>query len=200
MVRAVVLALVFAATAALAQDVPREALRYKRDLLRESRAQWGMDAPVATFAAQIHQESGWRPDAKSKFAAGLTQFTPDTASWISGVYKDQLGENAPFNPNWAIRALVIYDRHLWERVDGGTECDRMAFTLSAYNGGLGWVYRDQKMAKTAGANPRTYFGQVEKFNSGRGKEFFKENRGYPQRILKTIQPRYDSWGTGIPCP
>lgn len=32
--------------------------QYRRDLTRSARLVWGLDAPVATMAAQIHQESG----------------------------------------------------------------------------------------------------------------------------------------------
>ncbi|WZB64465.1 lytic transglycosylase domain-containing protein [Achromobacter xylosoxidans] len=45
-----------------------------------------MDAPVSTFAAQIHQESAWRPGAVSAVGAqGMAQFMPATSSWIAGL-------------------------------------------------------------------------------------------------------------------
>lgn len=47
-----------------AAQVPTAALRYRADLIRSSRSVWGMDAPVATFAGQIHQESQWRANAR----------------------------------------------------------------------------------------------------------------------------------------
>lgn len=39
--------------------IPRAALQYRGQLIREARAVWGMEAPVAIFAAQIHTESNW---------------------------------------------------------------------------------------------------------------------------------------------
>ena len=61
---------------------PQAAARYKLTLLREAHSQWGLDAPVAAFAAQVHQESGWRADAVSRVGArGLAQFMPATARW-----------------------------------------------------------------------------------------------------------------------
>jgi soluble lytic murein transglycosylase-like protein len=194
------LAFALLAPAAEAREyVPRDAFKYQRDLIRNARAVWGLDAPVATFAAQIHQESLWRPGAKSAYAIGLAQFTPDTADWISSLYKKELGDNQPWNPGWAIRALVRYDLHLYSRLSGVTPCDKMAFTLSAYNGGLGWVLRDKNKAKANGDNPFVYFGSVEKYNAGRAPAFFKENRGYPKRILYTLQPLYLSWGSNSYC-
>ncbi len=177
-------------------DVPREALRYQRDLTRNAHATWGLNAPVATFAAQIHQESQWRANAKSPVGAeGLAQFMPATATWITGAYK--LDANQPYNPAWAMRALVTYDKHLWDRITAATECDRMAMSLSAYNGGLGWVYRDQQLAEKTGLNRAQWFGQVEQVNAGRSAANWRENRGYPRNIIKRWQPMYASWGRGM---
>lgn len=182
---------------AQAQEIPREAARYQRQLMREAQAVWGLKAPVAVFGAQIHQESGWRADARSKFAGGLAQFTPDTADWIGGLYKD-LGKAEPFNPSWAMRAMVRYDRHLMDKFEAATPCDRWAFTLAAYNGGAGWVNRDRSMAVREGADPLRWWGHVEN-HSPRAEWAFKENRGYPRRILLDLQPRYLRWGEGVVC-
>jgi hypothetical protein len=179
-------------------DVPREAVQYQRDLIRNARFAWGIDAPVATFAAQIHQESRWRPAAVSPVgAAGLAQFMPATATWISGAYR--MGAAEPYNPAWALRALVTYDRHLWDRIKAADSCSRMAMTLSAYNGGLGWVYRDQQLAARSQIDRGRWFGHVELVNAGRSQAAIRENRGYPRNILMRWQPIYANWGGGITC-
>jgi soluble lytic murein transglycosylase-like protein len=178
-------------------QIPADASKYKRDLIRNSRLVWGLDAPVSTFAGQIHQESGWHPDAVSPVgASGLAQFMPSTATWISGTY-DTRGDNQPTNPAWAIRALVQYDKWLYDRVPPArSHCERMAFVLSSYNGGLGWLQRDVNLARTKGADPQSWFDYVEKFNGGRSDAAFRENRGYPRRILLELERRYvnDGWG------
>lgn len=182
---------------ARAAELPRDAVRYQRDLTRQARQVWGIDAPVATFAAQIHQESRWRSDAVSQAGAlGMAQFMPATARWISGAYP-QLIDNQPTNPVWAMRALVTYDRHLWQRVQAAGQCDRMAMVLSGYNGGLGWVWRDQKLAAARGGDPSRWFDQVERFNAGRSAAAFRENRDYPRLILRTHEPRYVAAGWGL---
>ena len=179
-------------------SVPREAAKHQRDLTRHARGVWGLDAPVALFAAQIHQESRWRVNAQSVVGAqGIAQFMPATASWISGAYK--LGEPQPYNTGWALRALVTYDYHLWHQIAAISPCDRAAMTLSAYNGGLGWVYRDQDKTAKAGQDRTRWFGHVELFNAGRSPDNFAENRAYPRVILKQWQPIYALWGGGIPC-
>lgn len=77
----------------------------------------------------------------------------------------------------------------------------MAMTLSAYNGGLGWLRRDVRLTKTFGLNPRLWWKHVETVNAGRAKWAIKENRGYPRRILFLLEPLYEKagWGKGV-CP
>ena len=107
--------LTLAATAALAQ-VPPEAARYRQALLRAAHAQWGLQAPVAALAAQVHQESAWNPQAVSRVGArGLAQFMPATARWWCE--REGIGgaDCLPHNPAWALRALVGYDKHLYDR-------------------------------------------------------------------------------------
>ncbi|HHL2146374.1 TPA: transglycosylase SLT domain-containing protein [Escherichia coli] len=183
---------------ARAAQPPQAALQYRDDVIRNARLEWGLSAPVADFAAQLHQESGWRPDAISPVGAqGLAQFMPATADWISQLMPG-LNSREPFNPAWAIRALVSYDRWLWQRVSAASDCERMAMTLSGYNGGLGWVQRDRRLASQKGLDSTRWFGHVATVNAGRSTASWRENRHYPQRILFTLAPRYLSWG-GASC-
>lgn len=171
-------------------DVPAEALRYRSELTRHARAVWGLDAPVATFAAQVHQESAWKPHAVSPAGAeGIAQFMPATSDWISGLFP-VLKDRQPFNPSWAFRAMVHYDQWIMDRIAAVNPCERMAMTLSAYNGGLGWVQKDQALAARNGADKTRWFNHVEKFNAGRSAANFRENRNYPRRILHTHEPAY----------
>lgn len=177
---------------------PTAALKYRSDVIRSARVDWGLNAPVADVAAQLHQESGWDPAARSPVGAeGLAQFMPSTADWIAGLMP-HLAAREPYNPGWAIRALVSYDRWLWGRVAVPDGCERMAMTLSAYNGGLGWVNRDRRLARTRGLDDARWFGSVETVNAGRSAANWRENRHYPQRILHELAPRYLSWG-GANC-
>lgn len=175
---------------------PYESLKYRDDLIRNARVIGGLGAPIALFAGQIQQESAWRPDVSSKYAHGLAQFTPDTSEWISGMFPE-LRENQPFNPSWALRALVRYDYWLRERIRGDVDCDRWAMVLSAYNGGLGWLLRDKNLARSNGNNPYLWWGHVELYST-RAAWAFKENREYPRRIFRW-QHRYETWGQGIEC-
>ena len=187
-----------------AEAIPRAAHSYRADLTRQARQVWGLDAPVATFAAQIHTESRWQKDAVSPVGArGLTQFMPATEAWINAAYRWRDGD--AMNPTWAIRALVTYDLWLWDRIRAADDCQRMAMVLSSYNGGLGWLQRDQRMAREAsGKGPGSadlhmrWFDGVERFNSGRSPSAIRENRAYPRLILHVREPLYQAagWGSG----
>ncbi|QEA14618.1 transglycosylase SLT domain-containing protein [Comamonas flocculans] len=178
-------------------QVPPAANAYKRTLIRAAQAEWGLGAPVAVFAAQVHQESGWRPDAVSHVGAlGLAQFMPATAQW----WCDSMGLPArqcqPHNPTWALRALVGYDRYLHDRTPARyTPQDRMWVALRAYNGGLAhW----QAEARSTGLREPTR-AQVDAAcgQARRSPVHCAENLGYPRRILLVLQPRYASWGPGL---
>ena len=123
---------------------------------------------------------------------------PATSTWISGLYPE-LATNEPYNPSWALRALVNYDAWLHARVKASNPCNRMAFTLSSYNGGLGWVNRDKALASGKGLDPLVWFDSVERVNAGRSAANWRENRGYPKRILQTLEPAYVAagWGQGM---
>ena len=179
--------------------IPRAASQHKATLTRAARAYWGLDAPVSVFAAQVHTESWWRNNTVSHVGAqGLAQFMPATARWLPSVMPET-GKPAPFNPAWSLKALCAYDKWLWSKVHGATDFECMAFTLSAYNGGLGWVNRDKAKAKKLGKDDWRWFDHVENVNAGRSKAAFAENRQYPRRILKERQQAYvrAGWGPGI---
>lgn len=177
--------------------IPQKALEFREYLIKESRFVWGLTAPSATFAAQIHTESCWNERAKSPAGAmGLTQFMPKTADWIGSIYTE-LAEADPYNPYWAINALVLYNKYHFDKIQAVDFASKMAFVLSAYNGGLGWVLRDREKAKEYGYNPYCYFENVEKVNSGRSKKAFRENRNYVDFIKKREKAYMDAgFGNG----
>jgi soluble lytic murein transglycosylase-like protein len=183
----------------LGQPIPRDAEQYRRDLVREARLIWGLTAPVATFAAQLEQESRFQADAVSPVGAlGIAQFMPATASWLAGAYP-ALGPAEPRNPRWALRALARYDKFLWDQVDAADDCHRAAKMLSAYNGGSGWVTRDEALAAQKGLQRALWWRNVETVNAGRSVAAWTENRAYPRAILLLREARYIArgWGPGL---
>lgn len=177
-------------------QVPQAAQQYRALLVRTAHAVWGLDAPVAVFAAQIHQESAWNAQAISRVGAqGLAQFMPATATWIAGV-DPALAARQPFSPAWALRALVTYDRWLYERTPARyAPKDRMWVALRGYNGGLG--HWQAEAAASGAARPTRVQVDAACGRAKRAPVHCRENLDYPHRILVVIQPRYAAWGPGL---
>jgi len=141
------------------------------------------------------RKRGWNPEAVSRVGAvGMAQFMPATARWWCEANGLGVAECQPTNPTWAMRALVGYDRWLFDRVRGPSEFDRLWAALRAYNGGLG--HWQQEAATVRPALDR------QAVDSACGKarrhpSFCPENLGYPRRILTLLQPRYLAWGRGV---
>lgn len=168
---AVILGIIGAGTCNAAADVtiPRAAQQYRATLVRQPRHL----GPGRTGGPSLRRRStpkagGATIPYRMRGAQGLAQVMPATARWLPSV-APETGKPAPFNPGWSLRALCVYDKWLWDRVAGHDDFERMAFTLSAYNGGLGWVNRDRKKARALGLDDRVWFDSVENVNSGRGR-------------------------------
>ena len=176
--------------------VPRQAALYRATVIREVRFYWGMAESPAMFMGQIAQESGFKEDAKSAFASGLTQFTKPTAEWIQGLYARDLRElcaaktGCPLEPKWAIRAMVLYDKRLWNGYPNACGDERKAFMLSGYNGGDGWTRKERAQAIKLALDPDVWFGSVETVCL-RAAWACKENRDYPRRILLELRHHYE---------
>jgi len=176
------------------KGIPELAYALRPVLIREIRYWWGVDTQQTIFFAQVHQESTWRPDAKSAYASGLAQFTPDTAKWISQLYPKDLGENNPLDTKWALRALVKYDKWIFDKtVFADKNSDRWCFSLSGYNGGYGWVAKDRALAETAGRDSSKWVCNTEHF-SNRSAGAIKENRDYVTKITTKLLTLYQSGG------
>lgn len=176
-------------------QIPAAAHQYRQTIARETAFRFGAAAPVPVIAAQIMQESKFNPAARSPVGAqGLMQFMPATATWTGQAGVD--GPVQPLNPQWSIRAGVWYDRWLWDRVKtANTECDRWAYVLSSYNGGLGYVYKRQKLSAAPGS-----WAATGRLNPGIHPANQRENEDYPRQILGRWQPLFTSWGRPVPFP
>ncbi len=185
------------ANAHAAERIPAAALKYRSEIIRAARVEAGLDAPVALFAAQVEQESGWNPQAVSPVGArGLGQFMPATAKDL-GRTRPDLGPAIPTNPGWALRALVAYDLQLVRLVRAATVCDTWAMGITAYNEGIGNIWKEQTLAKRQGLDPGLW-EDVKKVNAGRSLAAFHESRSYWPGIQRR-QPKYLILGPGILC-
>ena len=172
--------------------IPRNALKYRALLRHEVMLQWP-GSELAVMAAQVHQESAWNPGARSRYAGGLAQFTPSTQDFAQTKDPELARINDVFNPKWAMRALVWYDKWLWGRCAWTEDkTERWAFTLAAYNGGLGWVRKERAESIRRGKDGRFWFESVETVCL-RSPASCHENRQYPRRILLVLRPLYEGF-------
>lgn len=175
------------ATCAKAADLCDQ---YRPALTREAQAVHGLGAPIPAFAGQMRQESGCRADVTAwDDGRGLAQFMDPTALQVSRTYPE-LGAPDPYNPRWAIRAMVRYDGWLYARVKGADACQRWAAAFKGYNAGLGYVHRAQRLSPT----PGIWFDATENINGGQSEKNFIYSRRYPHLIIFKHQQRYASWG------
>ncbi len=185
--------------------IPPVATTYRLAIEREAARNFGLDAPVARLAAQVHQESGWRSNAASAYAQGLAQFTPATARWLPSICP-AAGSPDPWDPQWALRAQACYMAWLHGRVPAFRyagplrECSRWAYALRAYNGGEGWLQRERVAAQKAGADANDW--QAVAPYRLRAGWAHRENIGYPRRILLVLEPAYlaAGWPGQAVCP
>ena len=108
------------------------------------------------IVAQMHQESGFDPRARSFAGArGLLQVLPATAR--------QVGVSDLSDPEAGLIAGVRYLAWLRERFDPELPPDeRTWFALAAYNAGYGHVRDGRVLARARGWDPNRWFGQVER--------------------------------------
>lgn len=187
----IMIILALASIAAQAGNAPPAAAeRYRAILTREAHLVNGLSAPVPMYAAQIEQESGWRPGITAwDNGRGLAQFMDTTAGWLVKQFPS-LGKPAPYSPGWAIPALIHYDTWLAGKVQGIDACQRRAAGLKAYNAGLGTVLYAQKRSPA----PGQWFGLTEYVKTRQNARNFEASRMYPRWILQRRQPKYSSWG------
>lgn len=190
----------------LSAQIPQNAYRWRRTLRKEVNAVFGPDYPISIFAAQIHQESYWNEKARSPFAAGLGQQTPQTEKWLNNMFSElrAIGGGA-LNGKWSIRALVQYDFWLKPRTDPtgryapkkDKKCnckdssrDWWARILAAYNGGLGWVQKETLKAKQLYDCDTSCYFTCTQLACERAEANCEESWSYVERILFLHRPKY----------
>lgn len=171
-------------------EIPQAAYKYRRKLIRHAQYHFGLDAPVPLLAAQIEKESTWRPKVCSKYACGLAQVTEPTAEYLGDKF-EILEDIDVTNPDWSIHAQSLYMMYLVDKSKGVDECNAWAKALSAYNGGIGWLRRDEKVTETKGSDPKVWWNSVEVHkDSRRSQSAVAENTEYPRRVILEMQKKY----------
>jgi hypothetical protein len=216
MIRVVVWLMLFFSITVNATPIPPLALVYLPQLKKETLTYWPEATPRSILAAQVEQESCvslkskrcWNPRVELKtdreYGFGLGQLTItskfnafEEVRTMDASMRDWRWEDR-YNAAYQLRAIVLKNRANYRRVTRMTSDveTQMAFTMAAYNGGLGGLMKDRVVCQnTAGCNPARWFGHVERTSTksktavkGYGKSFFEINREYVRNALG-LQPR-----------
>lgn len=211
--------------------VPKQAYALLPELRAVQEKVWP-DAPMPSFlGAQGEQESCislthskcWNPRSELKTSrengVGIFQVTRafradgsirfDKQSELRAAYPSLRGWTwaMRYDPGYQLLAVVEMDHGIYKRVSGATNTtERLAFTLSAYNGGESGVRQDRLLCRnTAGCHPDLWFGNVEKYslktrkvNAGYGESAFSINRGYVRNVIFLRRPKYEPFFRDTP--
>lgn len=125
------------------------------DLIRKYARKYGLDWRFV--AAQMFQESGFDPKAKSWAGArGLMQVMPRTAREMGFDPKDL------YDPETSIAAGTLYMHRMIQLKDPNQPLEeRYRFALASYNAGYGHVRDARKIARQIGKNRSRWFSNVE---------------------------------------
>lgn len=225
-----VILMALACTPALAVDVktyiPKNAYSLLTVLCDTREAAWPDGDYCGLLSSQVERESCislthsrcWSPTAelkmKREYGFGLSQITiaynPDgsvrfnTQQELRQKYaslRDWTFEKR-FDPTYQLLALVEMDHGIYRRIsDAATDQERLAFMLSAYNGGESGVRQDRVLcSNTRGCDSRVWFNHVERYslktrkaNPGYGQSAYDINRGYVRDIMFVRRQKYDDY-------
>lgn len=211
-----------------AEAAPVNASKYL-PTLRAAQLQTWPDAPRPAFlAGQVEQESCisltsqhcWNPNVQLRtsreWGRGLGQITTaynadgsvrfDMQAQLRAEYASLRGWTADrwADPHYQLLALVEMDHGIYRRVgDSASDVDRLAFTLSSYNGGESGVRQDRLLCRnTAGCDPSKWTGNVDRTSvksrapfKGYGASPYEINRTYVRNVLWVRSAKYQPFFT-----
>lgn len=192
------LALWVAAVSISFAEVPANAAIYRIQLRTEAQRVWRLDAPIPVLAAQVQQESAWRPAVTAwDGGQGFAQFMPATLRWACAKFKPDLaGEPCDaYRPRVAFRLQAAYMKHLYAGVGKFDDaCSRIGFALMDYNSGAGWRVKRQARSRAPGD-----VWVTRSINPGVTAANQRVAEDYPVRVLRLYTPRYVAagWGRGV---
>jgi len=196
--------------------LPINAQQYLPLLISEIRTHWPGTPLPSVLAAQVEQETCskltsqkcWSPYAELKtpreYGFGLGQLTItarfnrfEDAKVLHSTLKTWQWQHR-YDPQKQLRTLVLMDKALFHQFEAATLLDQLAFTLSAYNGGVSGMRNDRKLCTQIEAcDAKQWFGHVEKYSlkqrtkvNGYGQSFYDINRTYVRIVLKVRREKY----------
>lgn len=187
-------------------EVPVGAELHRTEMVRSALRVFGPDAAIADLAGQIHTESLWRCDARSRVGAqGCAQFMPLTAEDMARRFPAECAPANPFSPSWAFACRDRYMQSLLTATRSMTaeplsDCELWWFGFKDYNGGGKWTRLQRAAAKAFLLDPNDP-RVIEVFTVGRRTwSNHIENMQYPVRIFRRAHDYHAAgWGRTLAC-
>ena len=198
--------------------LPPNAGLYLPVLVSEYKRYWS-DMPYPhLLAGQVEQETCislkskgcWNPKTENinpknngEYGFGLGQLTKtnkfnafeEAKARFDGV-RDWKWENR-FDPAYQLRTMIYMDKAAYKNLRGVTVEDKLAFTFSAYNGGVGGVLQSKKLCQQVpGCDPYRWTGHVAEQSlskrtlPGYRLTAFQINREYVHNIMHVRSEKY----------
>lgn len=135
-------------------------------IIQDAAKQHGFDWRL--IAAQIYQESHFRPSAESHAGAfGLMQLTQNTAQ--------SLGVTEITDPEQNIQAGVQHLKNLYEYFNQATGLDRLCIALAAYNIGQGHLMDARRLAVRKKLDPNKWSSLMEALPLLRYRKYYRKS-------------------------
>ena len=163
--------------------------QYLPIVIREVHYFIGIDAPYWVYMGQGENESKCQANITSfDGGKGFFQFTGSTIEAIQEQEKalQELSATAiPYDPHWAIRAGILYDKSLSGKVSCKGDYN-MDMTLRSYNGGLSLMNKEIARAKSCVPSVVAKFckRKVLTLKGGGNLDLCVVNVSYPIQVFK----------------
>ena len=139
------------------------------------------------ICAQVWVESAWKPEARSRFAAGLAQFTPPTWAQYSVEVKPSCEGRPETDPVCSLRAMRTYLlRLLYAYRFVPSSDERLNLAWAAYNMGPGNMRKERRAcARRDSCDDDRWTKNVERMCSRAGWAC-AESSVYPAKIRRRL--------------
>lgn len=193
-------------------DLPPGAQLHLPVLVQEIGQSWAGVPFPSVLAAQIEQESGWKPKATLNMPAnhelgvGLGQFTKtnrfDALTEMKQKYPAMLkgwSWNNPYDVQYQSRALVLKNRDNYRAITWAKDdYSHMAMMDGAWNSGVGGILKRRSLCmKIPGCDPGVWFGNMEnssaqsrKPSNGYKRSFADITNEHVRNVMVVRRPKY----------
>ena len=177
---------------AFAGGPPKRAQKYE-EVAKWAYTRCGVSPKYRSWlGSQIEAESAYNPQARSIYARGLAQNTPENEEDLLRRYPELRKYANKLDPRWQLLGQCLMMKRLMENLTGSEYKDDFRISARSYNGGVGWIIKERRLARKNSQDPNDYDVLVPLCSEFRGTHC-KENLAYSPRIAKYRRMWFMRW-------